>query len=371
MQYKNYGKTGKSISVIGFGGMRFPEDEDYGVEMVRYANKMGINYFDTAPGYCDDRSEFIMGRAFQSMPGEFFVSTKSSANSDPTADDVRRRIEESLRRLNVSKINFYNMWCILDLDKYEKVISKGGPLEGAMKAKEEGLLEHVCFTTHAKGEEIAKIIEDGYFEAVTLGYNIINFPYREKGVEAAYKHNVPVVTMNPLGGGIIGRNSDYFKFLIKRPGETAVQAALRFNASHKGINVVLSGFNKLEEIDENIKAVENLTELTDEEISQIKENIRESLNELCTSCGYCMDCPKDLDIVEYMDLYNQYLLLGESPINEYAEFLKSKFKLESYISGIKSCINCKNCEGSCTQKLTITDRLAKLANMLSKFLVAK
>lgn len=371
MQYKSFGKTGKNISVIGFGGMRFPEDEDYGVEMVRYANKMGINYFDTAPGYCDDRSEYIMGKAFLNMPGEFFVSTKSSANSDPTADDVMRRLEESLKRLNVSKINFYNMWCILDMEKYKRVIMKGGTLEGAMRAKREGLVEHVCFTTHAKGEEIAQIIEDGHFEAVTLGYNIINFPYREKGVDAAYKHGIPVVTMNPLGGGVIGRNSDYFKFLIKRPGETAVQAALRFNASHRGINVVLSGFNKLEEIDENIRAVENLNELTDEEISDIKGNIRESLNQLCTSCGYCMDCPQGLDIVEYMDLYNEYILLGDNPIKEYAEFLKSKFKLESYISGIKDCINCKNCEGTCTQKLTITDRLKHLAHMLSKFVASK
>lgn len=60
MIYREYGSTGKKVSVIGFGGMRFGKDEDYAAEVVRHANKLGINYFDTAPFYCDDRSENIL-----------------------------------------------------------------------------------------------------------------------------------------------------------------------------------------------------------------------------------------------------------------------------------------------------------------------
>lgn len=366
MLYKPYGKTGKMVSVLGFGGMRFPEDEDMAVELVRYANKCGVNYFDTAPGYCKDRSEYIMGKAFTNMPGEFFVSTKSSATSDPTADDVRRRIDESLKRLNVSKINFYNMWCILDLDKYEKVICKGGPLEGAMKAKEEGLIEHVCFTTHANGEEIAKMINDGYFEAVTLGYNIINFPFREKGLAAAYEKGIPVVTMNPLSGGLIAKNPDYFKFLAKREGENPIQAALRFNAAHKAINVVLSGINKMEEIDENIKAVENVEKLTDMEMNEIKKHISESLNGICTGCSYCMNCPSGVDITDYMELYNEYILDGERPVKELKTFLESKGRLDKYIEGIRKCVKCGMCEAACTQKLNIIKRLEELDVLIEK-----
>ena len=56
MYYKEYGRTGKKVSAVGFGGMRFDMSRSIkdNAELVRYANSKGINYFDTAPGYCDD-----------------------------------------------------------------------------------------------------------------------------------------------------------------------------------------------------------------------------------------------------------------------------------------------------------------------------
>ena len=95
MIYKPYGKTGKQVSAIGFGGMHFDAScsIEEGAEIVRYASELGINYFDTAPGYCQDRSEAIFGEAFKAMPYPYYVSTKSMISADPTEDDVRRRIE--------------------------------------------------------------------------------------------------------------------------------------------------------------------------------------------------------------------------------------------------------------------------------------
>lgn len=67
MMYKPYGKTGKNVSVIGFGGMRFPspQDIDANADLLLYAYNKGINYFDTAPYYCDDRSEESFGAAIK------------------------------------------------------------------------------------------------------------------------------------------------------------------------------------------------------------------------------------------------------------------------------------------------------------------
>ena len=95
-----------------------------------------------------------MGAAFKAMKNPFYVSTKSNISSEKTADEVRARIDKSLKRLGVDKINFYHMWCILSLDQYRKVIAPGGPYWGALKAKEEGLIDHICFSTHCSGEEI-------------------------------------------------------------------------------------------------------------------------------------------------------------------------------------------------------------------------
>ncbi len=98
MLYKEYGKTGKKVSAVGFGGMRFDMDKsiEENAELVRYANAKGINYFDTAPGYCNDKSEEIFGEAFKDMPGQFYVSTKGM----PTTYDTADKAYEAVKKIN-------------------------------------------------------------------------------------------------------------------------------------------------------------------------------------------------------------------------------------------------------------------------------
>ncbi|MHC1747823.1 MAG: aldo/keto reductase [Cellulosilyticaceae bacterium] len=360
MIYKPYGKTGKMVSAIGFGGMRFKDNcsiED-GAEIVRYANQQGINYFDTAPFYCNDRSEDIFGEAFKSMPNQFYVSTKSGIGNEPDGDAVRRRIENSLKRLGVDKINFHHMWCIMDLKQYRDVMKKGGPYWGALKAKEEGLIDHVVFSTHASGSEIRTMVEEGYFEGVTLGYNVINFPYRGEGIEAAYKAGLGVVTMNPLGGGLIPQHQDYFSFIRENENQSAVQAALRFNVAHEGISVVLSGMASKEEVDHNIRAINDLTILKEDQMLQLKNKLCQDMNALCTTCQYCKHCPKQINIPVFMELYNYYTLKGIDGVrNKYKELLEYKDIRPEEEAMPKDCIACKKCEKLCTQKLNIIERL--------------
>jgi predicted aldo/keto reductase-like oxidoreductase len=126
MRYKEFGKTGKKVSVLGFGGMRFdPEDEELAIRTVHRAAELGINYFDTAPGYCQDKSELFIHKALTSLPErmdkDIYISTKSHYRADPTADDVRRRIDDQLKKLRCEKIHFYNMWCILDLEQFDTI----------------------------------------------------------------------------------------------------------------------------------------------------------------------------------------------------------------------------------------------------------
>lgn len=359
MIYKNYGQTGKKVSSIGFGGMRFPNDYsiEEGAMVVRRASQLGINYFDTAPFYCEDRSEDIMGEAFRDMPNPFYVSTKSGINNEPNEDAVRRRIEKSLKRLKVEKINFYHMWCVMNLDHYRKVIAPGGPYWGALKAREEGLIEHIVISTHATGQEIATIMKEGYFEGVTLGYNIVNFPYRQEGIQAAYEAGLGVVTMNPLGGGLIPQNKEYFSFLKEHENESVMQAALRFNTSHEAITVALAGMGSIEEVEHNVKAVENLQILSDVKIKEVKAKLQTDMNQLCTTCQYCKKCPLNIDIPKFMNLYNMKVLKGIDGIREsYADMIKNnEFKNDKHMPA--DCIACGKCEKLCTQHLDIINRL--------------
>ncbi|MCG8500226.1 MAG: aldo/keto reductase [Firmicutes bacterium] len=364
MQYKEYGKTGKKVSVIGFGGMRFRK-EDYeksfeaSAMAVRRASQLGINYFDTAPFYCDDKSEEIMGEAFKDMPNAFYVSTKSMLNHEKTADDVRGRVEKSLKRLGIEKIHFFHMWCILNLEQYRKVMAPGGPYEGALKLKEEGLVDHIVFSTHCNGEEIETMVNEGGFEGVTLGYNATNFAFRQKGIKAAYEKGLGIVTMNPLGGGVIPQNPEFYSFIKENEQDTLAQAALKFNVSHKEITVALAGMGTVEEVEENVKAGENVGEMTEEKINRMAKMLNDSLDSLCTGCQYCNVCPEGIEIPKYMDAYNMYILSKES--NRIKNRLKWHWGLKAKKAA--ECIACGKCEKLCTQHLPIVERLQYIAKL--------
>ncbi|SNS83518.1 hypothetical protein SAMN05446037_102330 [Anaerovirgula multivorans] len=363
MIYRDYGATGKKVSVIGFGGMRFGKDEDYAVDVVRRANELGINYFDTAPFYCDDRSEPIFGKAFKKMPGEYYVSTKSMVSKESDADAVRRRIENSLNRLGVDKINFFHMWCIMDLKQYRKVMAPGGPYEGALKAKEEGLIDHLVFSTHCKGEDIRTIIEDKVFEGVLLGYNVMNHPFRQEGIKAALEHNIGVVTMNPLGGGLIPQHQGYFDFIKQYEDETVNQAALRFNAAQKGITVALAGMGTIEEVEENINTLKYPLAFTEEKRQEIKEKMGNDMDSLCTTCQYCTRCPKKINIHHYLEAYNLMLLKDAEEMKNHIAWLKQEGRIKEKHATPADCIECGKCEELCTQKLPIIKRLKEIAEI--------
>jgi len=364
--YRPYGKTGKHVSVIGMGGMRFGQDSDYGAEVVRHASAKGINYFDTAPFYNDDRSEDIFGKAFLKMPAPFYVSTKSSINDEKTESEVRERIENSLKRMHLEKINFYHMWCIMDLDQYHRVMAPGGPYEGALKAQEEGLIEHLCFSTHSKGEDIQRIIEDDVFEGVLLGYNVINHPFRQLGVDAAKKHQIGVVTMNPLGGGLIPRHQDYFAFIREFDDETVSQAALRFNAAQDGVTVALTGMGTKEEVDENVKVIQRPLAVSRGKLEEIRGKVTSFMDQLCTNCQYCRKCPSKIKMNYYMEAYNLYLLMGEEEMFRQLEWYRKKNDLNEKDLLPGDCNACGICESFCTQKLPIIERLKEIQNMMDQ-----
>ena len=160
MLHKEYGRTGITLGAIGCGGMRLPnpQDHDKGIEVLHAARRAGITYFDTAPYYCDNQSETIFGEALRTMPPSPLPLYVSSKCSRPEGSEFRRGLEKSLARLGLSRID-------------------GGALAAALKAKEEGLVGHVCVSTHMTGPDIERMLADHpEIEGVTLGTCAINFP---------------------------------------------------------------------------------------------------------------------------------------------------------------------------------------------------
>lgn len=360
MKYKKYGKTGKEVSVIGFGGMRFPNkdsiyDEEYCINMVHEASRLGVNYFDTAPGYNDDKSEILFGKALKSMPNDFYVSTKSAERN---GDKLRASLEKSLKRLNVDKINFFHIWCILTMDDFESRMVKNGAYEAVIKAKEEGLIEHVCFSTHCTGKDIATICDKQLFEGVTLGYNIINSVYRQEGIKGAYRNNMGVVTMNPLGGGLIPRNKEYFSYIKDENDKNVIEAAIKFNTSHKEITVALTGMDSIEHIKQNAISGNEVRLFNEKHYEIIKTHSDKSMDQLCTGCQYCEPCPSNIEISKFLLSYNRKILGDETDMKQ---ALKYHWRIP--VEQLSDCTECGLCETRCTQHLPIIERINEMKEL--------
>jgi predicted aldo/keto reductase-like oxidoreductase len=367
MIYSEYGRTGANVSAVGFGGMRFDESKsnEENAELLLYAWSKGINYFDTAPEYCSDRSEDIFGIALKQMAdnrSRYYVSTKGMPTSFDTAGKARAAVHRSLKRLNVDKIDFYHVWCIRTLDHYELAMKKGGQYEGLARCKEEGLIGNIVISTHLPGSQVESIIRKNEYEGVLLGVNVLNFPFRWQGVRAAYEAGLGVVAMNPLSGGLIPKHEGQFAFLAQGD-ETPTQAALRFCISSPQITVTLVGFTTKEHIDIACRVADDARPFSDEDIDRVGARVSENMNALCTGCGYCMPCcPEDIPIASYMQVYNEKPLFKRTEKEMLAK-IDGDHKwgiLVDRPADAGDCTECAACEQACTQHLNIIERLKEI-----------
>lgn len=364
MVYKTYGKTGKRVSAVGFGGMRFDEKKSLkeNAELVQYANSMGINYFDTAPGYCSDTSELIFGEAFKNMPNEFYVSTKGMPTVFDTAEKAIDAVKKSIKRLGVKKIDFYHIWCIRKDEHYDLAMKPGGQYDGLLQCKKEGLIDHIVLSSHQAGNEVKRILEDGKIDGILLGVNILNFPYRWEGVETANNMGFGVVAMNPLAGGTIPTHEKELGFLTDG-NETPTEAALRFIISCPQITIALNGFTTKEHIDTACRIADESNPFTQDEIDNIGKKVGASMNEACTGCGYCNICPQDIAIPNFLQFYNEKHLFNKTD-KEMTEMLKNAYEwgiLAGKEGSASDCTACGLCETECTQHLPIINRLKEFA----------
>jgi uncharacterized protein len=363
MIYRSYGKTGKKVSVLGFGGMRFGaiDDADTCVKMMVEAAEAGVNYFDTAPGYFGTRSEEVFGKGFAELRRRGLRYYSSTKTMQSTESGIRRELDAQLKRLGVEAVDFYHIWCITGLDEWKKR-KKDGVLQAFRKLKDEKLIRHVAVSSHLIGDGIRELLMEGVFEGVLFGYSAYNFNAREKAFEAISKHNLGCVVMNPLGGGIIPQNEKLFQFIKTSPQQSVVEAALNFLFSQEKITCSLVGFQSSDQIRDAVEAVKKFAPVQAAEMERIKTNLGVSFTDLCTGCGYCDSCPEGIPIPKMMDAYNHKKLYGSD--KQISDRLSWHWSLSAKEAG--KCTQCAQCEELCTQHLPIVERMAEIAKIGEK-----
>jgi uncharacterized protein len=361
MLYRPFGNTGIEVSSLGMGCMRFenPEDIDGMAEVVYHAYERGVNYIDTAPFYCQDKSEDIVGAAVKEMKkGDkpFYLSSKCGS---PDGDAVRKSIERSLERLGVDSIDFFHVWCLIRPEQFSERKKKGA-IDAIIKAKEEGLVKHISVSTHLAHGQVEQLFQeaDGLFESMLIGLNAVNFQFRIDGVKAAHKRGIPVVTMNTLGGGLLTEHPEHFKHIMRPDDESILDSAIRFNVSLPEVNVALVGFRNVEDVDTAVDAMDRFEPLSDEEMANMKKAAVEGADGLCTQCNYCDGCPEGIPVIRLMEAYNRKVLTGNAQAAQ--NQLKYHWGIPDVREVIDKCTQCQKCVKACTQHLPIMERFEEL-----------
>ncbi len=382
MQYRTFGRSGRQVSILGFGAMRIPTHEDrtadleQAVPLLQRGLDLGINYIDTAHGYCEGTSEVAVGLAIKGRDrAGITITTKVPAGDaeKATAASWRERLELSLKRLD-THIDFI-LFHGLRWEVFQNYVSQPGwALDAARKAQSEGLVKHIGFSCHDTTENLIKLVDTGEFDAVLMQYNYLD-RHNEPAIARAHAAGMGVSIMGPVAGGrlalpggvaVDGNNRE-----MKAP-----ELALRFVWDNPGVSVANSGMSTLEQVEENVTSANRMETLSSAEQAQIRGLIEKNqkLADLyCTGCGYCLPCPNEIQIPENFRYMNWYRVWGmeEAAKNAYAK-LSPEGAWTPYgglIKGKKAeeCIQCGECEPKCPQNLPIVEQLREVARVLGGY----
>ena len=373
MIYRDYQDI--KLSGLGLGMMRLPVidgddsrvDEAAAAEMVDFAYKNGINYFDTAWGYHDGNSELVAGKCLSKYPREsFYLASKFPGYDNSNMPKVKEIFEEQLKKCQVEYFDFYlfHNVCEMNIDAY--LDEKYGIFDYLIEQKKNGRIKHLGFSAHGDIECITRFLEaygkDMEFAQIELNYFDYKFQNAKGKVELLDKWNIPVWVMEPVRGGQLATLSDDATAKLKaaRPDEDVPAWAFRFLQTIPSVVMTLSGMSNMEQLQANIKTYEENKPLNETEmdlILDIADDMIAKTTVPCTGCHYCVSkCPKKLDIPFLLKLYNEAMVAGAG------DFI-APMALASIDEDRQPecCINCHSCEKVCPQTIHIPEELKKFA----------
>ena len=367
MQYRN-DQSGKALSVLGFGCMRFTKkgsglDIDKAEKEILEAFQAGVNYYDTA--YIYPGSEALLGTvlARNHLREKVNIATKLPHFMIGNRAGIDRIFEEELKRLQTDYVDYYLIHHLTDNAQWERLKSVG-ILEWIQEKKAAGQIRNIGFSYHGNTENFLRILEDYDWNFCQIQYNYLDETSQAGviGLHAAEARHIPVVIMEPLRGGKLVNMlpPDARKaFEASGRGWTPAEWAFRWLYNQSGVTVVLSGMNSLEMVRENVRTAgeAGVGELQPEDFRTIEKviaAIRAGEKVGCTGCRYCMPCPQGVDIPGIFRCYN--LMYAEGKREGRFQFAQT-VGLTEKPAFATSCIGCGKCEKHCPQSIPIREKL--------------
>ena len=365
------------LSGLGLGMMRLPVldgndgavDETAAAEMIDFAYKSGINYFDTAWGYHDGNSELVAGRYLSRYPREsYYLASKFPGYDLSNMNKAEEIFERQLEKCQTQYFDFYLFHNVYEgnIDAY--LDPQYGILEYLLKQKADGRIRHLGFSAHGSAEVIQRFLDayGEHMEFCQLQLNYMDWHFQNAQEKAAImqKAGIPVWVMEPLRGGRLAKASEGMNATLHsmRPEETVPGWAFRFLQSIPGVTMVLSGMSNMEQLKANIATYETDEPLSTEEFNTLVKYADEETRKgglPCTACHYCTShCPQELPIPELIDLYNEHKITGGGFIAPMAVGSMPEEKRPA------NCIGCRRCEQVCPQRIKISEMMKDFTAMI-------
>lgn len=379
MQYREMGKTGDKVSILGYGCMRFPRvggrvDEKRAERQVISAIEQGVNYLDTA--YLYFGNEAIVGSILSKGYREkVMIATKLPPVQVNSKQDMVRILNTQLERLRTDHIDYYLVHNLMTFEGWER-LKQLGAVEFLESAKAAGKIRRICFSSHAWKDHFIKIVDDYPWDMAQIQYNYLdeNNQAGREGLRHAAAKGLGVVVMEPLRGGfLVNKLPDEVREIFENAPEKRSPAewGLRWVWNHPEVTMLLSGMNEESQITENIRIAGVMTpnSLTESELKMfdgVKDAISKKIKVPCTGCAYCVPCPHGVDIPSCFSIYNDKHI--HKGLNRQTSYI---IRTSGFDGGKRSyaslCKDCGACEKKCPQGIPIRRFLKDVSGEMERF----
>ena len=361
-------KYGNEISILGFGCMRFRQtkgkiDLEEAEREIMEAFRSGVNYYDTA--YVYPGSEAAIGEIFErnGIRDKINIATKLPHYLIKSVEGMEKLFQEELRRLRTDHIDYYLMHMLTDVGTWNRLKALG--IESWLEEKRKsGAIRQVGFSYHGNSDMFCKLVDAYDWDFCQIQYNYMDEHSQagRRGLQYAHEKGLPVIIMEPLRGGkLVSRLPEEAKRIFEEypVRHTPAQWAFRWLWNQKEVTCVLSGMNTMEMVRDNVNTastvrVGELGAGEEEMLRKVVAAINSKMKVGCTGCGYCMPCPKGVDIPGTFAAYNRKYTEGTfGALKEY--FMCTAARRTS--AAASNCVGCGKCEKHCPQGIQIRQEL--------------
>ena len=320
MQYRVDPKSGNRISALGLGCMRFPgapgrPDAKTADAIISRAVEQGINYLDTA--YLYPGNEACVGASLErlGLRDQVLLATKLPHASCKCAEDFDRFFDEQLRRLRTDRIDYYLMHNITSPAQWERVVALGIE-DWIARQKAAGRIRQIGFSYHGSAADFMTMLDAYEWDFCQIQYNYAGERYQAgtAGLMAAAERGLAVFVMEPLlGGRLAGKLPPRARAVLDSARDphlrTLVAWGLSWVWNHPQVTMLLSGMTDTAQVDENAVLADralpdSMTAAQLDTIARVLAEFEKSNRVPCTGCGYCMPCPKGINIPGCFAAYN-------------------------------------------------------------------